>query len=178
MEDPRELTLVCHGCGQLEVTVRETKGLRRAFCQAACREAFRARELEVPDLIAGKGNGGGDDDDVPNLVLGQVMTVGGFTMIRLLTLDKDATFQVAKAHIAGKGWNVRQPHAWTDYNTGPHITLTPAMSKYNGELVKVALGPLYSFVDGSRWVAYRAKLPPKFVCPHECHVSVAQQRIQ
>jgi len=132
----------------------------------------------TPLPIEGKGNGGGTDDDVPNVVLGQVMTVGNFTMIRLLTLNDDAVFQVAKAHVSGMGWTVRKPHAWTDYQTGPHITLVPAMSKYNGELVKVSLGPMYSFTDVSRWVAYKATLPVKFKCPYDCHVSVAQQRLQ
>jgi hypothetical protein len=127
--------------------------------------------------IEGKGNGGGDDDDVPNVVLGQVITVNGFTMVRLLTLNDDAVYQVGKAHVAGKGWSVVKPYSWRDYQTGPHITLTPAMSKYNGELVKVKLGPLYSFIDVSRWVAYKATLPAKFQTPHDCHISIAQQRI-
>jgi hypothetical protein len=99
-------------------------------------------------------------------------------MVRLLALNDDAVFQVGKAHVSGKGWSVTKPYSWKDYQTGPHITLTPAMSKYNGELVKVKLGPLYSFIDVSRWVAYKATLPPKFQTPHDCHISVAQQRIQ
>lgn len=115
----------------------------------------------------------------PPVVLGYVISVGNFTMVRLLTLNEDALYQVGRAYVAerGLGWKVNKPHAWHDYGTGPHVTLAPAMRKYNGEFVDVELGEVFHFTDSpSNWVAFRAKLPEKFVCPHGCHVSIAQQR--
>lgn len=100
-------------------------------------------------------------------------------MVRLLTLNEDAVYQVARAYVTekGLGWKINKPHAWQDYGTGPHVTLTPAMKKYNGELVDVELGDLFHFIDSpSHWVAFQAKLPTKFACPHGCHVSIGQQR--
>lgn len=102
-------------------------------------------------------------------------------MVRLLDMSGEAAFQVARSYVAeqGLGWKIQPPRAWTDYQTGPHITLTGDMKKYSGEMVDVQLGKLYHFEDGpSRWVAFHAKLPAKFTCPYECHVSVGQQRVK
>jgi hypothetical protein len=108
------------------------------------------------------------------------MLSGNFVMIRLMELNGDAAFQLARSYVNDKklGWSVVPPYAWTDYKTGPHVTLTSDMKKYVGEAVDVQLGSLFHFEESpSRWVAFHAKLPAKFKCPYGCHVSVAQQRI-
>lgn len=118
----------------------------------------------------------------PPTFTGSVVVSGNFVMIRLLDMSREAAFQVARSYVAeqGLGWKIQAPRAWTDYQTGPHITLTPDMKKYNGEMVDVQLGKLYHFEDGhSRWVAFHAKLPAKFTCSTKgCHVSVGQQKVK
>lgn len=117
----------------------------------------------------------------PPTFVGSVVVSGNFVMIRLLDMSGEAAFQVARSYVAeqGLGWKIQAPRAWTDYQTGPHITLTGDMKKYSGEIVDVQLGKLYHFEDGpSRWVAFHAKVPAKFTCPYECHVSVGQQRVK
>lgn len=102
-------------------------------------------------------------------------------MVRMLELNDDAVFQIAKAYVNDNklGWSVRKPHAWADYQTGPHVTLSPAMKQYNGEFIEVELGSLFHFDESpSHWVAFHVKLPSKFQCPYGCHISIAQQRFK
>lgn len=119
----------------------------------------------------------------PPTFTGVVVVSGNYVALRLLDLNGDAAFQVARSYVVDRklGWTVKPPHAWTDYQTGPHITLTQDAKQYSGEVVaNIQLGSLFHFEDGpSRWVAFHATLPDsKLKCPYGCHVSVAQQRMK
>jgi hypothetical protein len=146
-------------------------------------------ESERTFYIRSKADDDGDDGYglKPDTGVKSVMTgivhvgMGGFTSVRLNDLDEYELLQIARKYVEIKGlkdWNVRKPHAWTDYKSGPHITLGKQYAKYAGQPVTVHLGSLYHFMDQSRWVAYHVKLDSDFLsCPYECHMSIAQQRI-
>lgn len=156
----RDAVVQCgHGCGAA------------LYCGQQCADSH----YEVHKLICHQP---GD----PPTFTGTVVVSGNFVMIRLLDMNGDAAFQAARSYVVqhALGWKVEPPHAWTSYNSGPHITLKAGMQEYVGEFVSVQLGPLYHYEKGSkRGVAFHATLPAKFVCQSDqCHVSVAQQRMK
>jgi hypothetical protein len=110
-----------------------------------------------------------------------------FMAIRILDLDSDIGFQMAKSYVESRkdlnpNWSlIRKPHSWTDYNIGPHITLSPEALKFVGEEVEVKHVSIHHFVDhpNSYWVTINVKLPEKFRCPYnDCHISIGQWRIK
>lgn len=113
-------------------------------------------------------------------IYGRVTRSGDYVQIRLLNVDEDALVDIARQYVRDNNlrWNIRKPYAWTDYGTGPHISLRPDMKRYVGDIVPVRLKYIYHFVaPPSRWVAIEVELPPKYRCEYECHISIGQQRI-
>lgn len=112
---------------------------------------------------------------------GRVRTSGSYVEIQFPTLNQDKLVLMAQRYVKEKklDWAVRKPYAWTDYDSMPHVTLHPSMKKYYNEEVEVTFGELSHFTEGrSRWVVVHAKLPPKFKCEYECHLSIGQQRFK
>jgi endonuclease/exonuclease/phosphatase family metal-dependent hydrolase len=114
---------------------------------------------------------------------GVVVTSGDYVELRLLDIDEDDLFSVAKQYVKQKElpWKIRKPHAWTDYGSAPHVTLHRSMKKYLGQqfTVKVINRPYHFTSDTSHWVALPVELSEgsPLKCEHECHVSIAQQRL-
>ena len=117
---------------------------------------------------------------------GIIVIVGSYVEIRLKDLDEDMLFDLAKVYLKRNGidWRVHKPFAWSVYhghkkNGGPHVTLSSAMAKYQGQEVQVELGDIYTYVSGNaRWVMISAVLPSKLKCEYECHMSLAEQRLK
>lgn len=116
----------------------------------------------------------------------RILLSGTYVEARLLDVDENDLFAVAQQYVAKKGlpWKIRKPHAWTDYNSAPHVTLDPAVLKTGaariGDVIEVTLeGPVHHFVDPpSRWVVVEVTLNPPLPCPHGCHVSIGQERVK
>jgi len=115
------------------------------------------------------------------VVKGRIQTSGDYVEIQFPQLDQDQLLALAQNYVKEKGlnWQIRKPHAWTDYNSMPHITLHPSMKKFKGQEATAKLGKLYHFAAGkSRWVVVGAELPSGYRCEYECHLSIGQQRIK
>jgi hypothetical protein len=155
----------CVWCAEDAELVDEA--VNAVLCGPACQNAYYAiSEVAIPCI--------------KNVRSGEVVvTPSGFVMIRVQQMDENELFAIAKQYLKEKNlpWNIRKPHSWTDYKAGPHVSLDKKMAKYSGEKVEVEIGTIFHFSSESNWVAVHAKLPPKFLCPFGCHISIGQQRL-
>ena len=113
-----------------------------------------------------------------------VVTVdGSFVAAKMIGIRQDALFRLAKIHVQKNGlnWHITKPRSWT-FNAknpmGPHISLRKNMRVFKGDTLEVEILNISHFEDPpSRWVVMNVKLPKKFKCLYECHLSIGQQRI-
>lgn len=110
-----------------------------------------------------------------------VAASGSYTELLIFGINAEELVERAKVYVHEHKlyWNVRKPYAWTDYNSGPHITLSPDMRKYLNSRFRVRVyWQPYHFVDNhTRWVVLPAEIHSELTCKHACHVSIGQERM-
>ena len=78
-------------------------------------------------------------------------------------------------------WDIQMPASWKR-DMGPHVTLNPSAVRYKGEKIRISLLNVNHFVRNKRnssevvrWVILNVRLPEKFKCPVNCHISIGQE---
>ncbi len=92
-------------------------------------------------------------------------------------------YDYAKAYVElnNLGWDIQMPASWKR-DMGPHVTLRPSAVQYEGESFRISLLNVNHFVKNKRnssevvrWVILNVRLPEKFKCPVNCHISIGQE---
>jgi hypothetical protein len=108
---------------------------------------------------------------------GIIKSSESFTFITVDILPEDL-FQIAQNYILSKNlnWKIENPNSWKDYP--PHISLKKEMEKYSGDIVKFKIRRPYHYeTEVSRWVVVECEIPSKYECDFECHLSIAQEKL-